>query len=101
MGPLNCYHWSRTLQTTNMPFASRLIASEKRIKPAGNSRHGKRPDRSRPFLSRFILDAAQQSAQSSSLSLPLCHPNSEATCLVVIDEVNSSVLERRLNFEQS
>jgi hypothetical protein len=39
-----------------MPFASRLMASEKRIKPAGNSRHGKRPDRSRPFLSRFILD---------------------------------------------
>jgi hypothetical protein len=28
------------------------------------------------------------------LSFPLCDPNSEATCLVVIDELDSGVFER-------
>jgi hypothetical protein len=37
----------------------------------------------------------------SSLSLALCHPNSEATRLVVIDEMDSGLFERRLNFQES
>jgi hypothetical protein len=37
----------------------------------------------------------------SSLSLFLCHPKAEAARLVVIDELDSGLFERRLNFEQS
>ena len=37
----------------------------------------------------------------SSLSLLLCHPKAEAARLVVIDELDSGLFERCLNFEQS
>jgi hypothetical protein len=37
----------------------------------------------------------------SSLSLLLCQPKSEAAHLVIIDELNPSLFERCLNFEQS
>jgi len=38
--------------------------------------------------------------QASALSLPLCHPNSEAAGLVVIEEMDSGLFERRLNPQQ-
>jgi len=38
---------------------------------------------------------------TSSLSFLLCHPNAEATQLVIIDELDSGVFECRLNFDQS
>jgi hypothetical protein len=37
----------------------------------------------------------------SSLSFLLCHPNAKTAYRVVIDELNSSLFERCLNFDQS
>jgi hypothetical protein len=45
--------------------------------------------------------ASRLCSRTSSLSLLLCHPNSEATCLVVIDEVDTGLFERCLNFQES
>jgi hypothetical protein len=43
----------------------------------------------------------QARAAQRTLSFLLCYPNAKPACLVVIDEVNSGLLEGRLNFQQS
>jgi hypothetical protein len=52
-----------------------------------------------PLLSEWPTHRG--SKQLSSLSFLLCHPKPKAARLVIIDELNSGLLEGRLNFQES
>jgi hypothetical protein len=43
----------------------------------------------------------ESNSLTSSLSFLLCHPNTKAAQLVIVDELDSGVFECRLNFDQS
>ena len=72
--------------------AGRAVATEPGAAPP-------RPRRDRARGEQNIL--VETHRLTSSLSCLLCHPNAEAAQLVIVDELDSSVFECGLNFDQS